>query len=176
MIACDWLSSFAYASITLEQCFTKRGEQEAMLRWLRATGLFLLAFGIGQALANEPIEVMSAEQALVESQSGERVLIDVRSPSEWRETGIPETAEAVTIHDPRGLPAFVQEVIDRTGGDRERPVAFICATGVRSAYATQLLRDAGYQDVVNVKEGMFGSDAGSGWREKGLPIAECQNC
>ena len=139
-------------------------------------GVSLLLLGVWPALAQQQTPVMSAEQALAESKAGARVLIDVRSPPEWRETGLPETAQAVTIHDTRGVPAFVEEVIARTGGDRRQPVAFICATGVRSAYATQLLREAGYQDVVNVKEGLFGSDAGPGWRKKGLPVTPCPSC
>ena len=147
-----------------------------MPRILFLAGLLGLVFASHPASAQAPIPIISAEQALQQSRAGERLLFDVRSPSEWHETGVPETAQPVTIHDTRGLPAFVAEVIARTDGDRSRPVAFICASGVRSAYASQLLREAGYQDVANVKEGMFGSDAGEGWRKKGLPISPCPTC
>ena len=63
-----------------------------------------------------------------------------------------------------------------TGGDLSQPIAFICAAGVRSSYAQQLVERAGYTDVVNIREGMMGSPDGAGWLAKGLPVEPCGSC
>lgn len=130
----------------------------------------LLIFASLPAFAQE---VMTADEAAEKAASGEVLIIDVRSPQEWAETGVPQGAERVTIHNPDGVQAFVAEVLEVTGGDRDRPIAFICAAGVRSSYAQQLAREAGYTNVVNIREGMMGSADGKGWLAKGLPTESC---
>lgn len=120
--------------------------------------------------------VVDAAAVYQQVQRGERVLIDVRSPGEWRQTGLAEGATPITIHDPGGMSAFVQNILDRVDGKRDTPVALICASGVRSTYAQQLLRKAGFSDVVNVREGMLGSRDGPGWVRRGLPVEACKSC
>ena len=51
-----------------------------------------------------------------------------------------------------------------------RPLALICATGIRSASVLRALRLAGYDDFIDVSEGMLGSDRGPGWIKAGLPV------
>lgn len=114
-------------------------------------------------------EDLSAMDAYQRAKDGEITLIDVRSPTEWQQTGLPAHGEAITIHDPEGLPAFVRKIGALLGNDRSRPVALICAGGVRSGYARQLLAQAGYTEVYNVSEGMTGGRAGPGWLLRKLP-------
>ena len=121
-------------------------------------------------------EIMTADQAAEQAATGAVLIIDVRSPQEWAQTGVPEGAERITIHNPDGIKAFVAEVIEATGGDMDRPIAFICATGVRSSYAQQLAKQAGYTSVANIREGMMGSADGEGWLAKGLPTESCGSC
>ncbi len=118
---------------------------------------------------------IAAPRALAAARSGERLLIDVRSPAEWRRTGLPAGAEAVSIHHPDGLEAFLEEVA-ALAGDRDRPLALICAGGVRSARAAELLRARGFSDVADVGEGMLGSADGPGWLGRGLPTEPCGRC
>ena len=80
-------------------------------------------------------ETMTADEAAALAASGEVLIIDVRSPQEWAETGVPAGAQRVTIHNPDGIQAFVAEVMEVTGGDMDQPIAFICAAGVRSTAA-----------------------------------------
>jgi phage shock protein E len=66
-------------------------------------------------------------------------VVDLRSPEEFRGGAYPG---AVNIP--------VQALQGRRGEiPRDRPVVLYCASGARSAMAAQLLRRAGYADVVN---------------------------
>lgn len=114
---------------------------------------------------------LSAPDAYARASAGEVTLIDVRSPREWRQTGLPAYAKAVTIHDPEGLPAFVRKIAALLDNDPSQPVALICAGGVRSAYAEKLLEQAGFTAVYTVTEGMMGGRAGPGWLKHTLPTA-----
>ena len=82
----------------------------------------------------------------------------------------------MTIHDPGGLPGFVEAVKAALGGDLKRPIAVICATGNRSTLAQRLLARAGFTRVLNIKEGMLGGANGPGWLPRGLPVDSCGAC
>ena len=114
--------------------------------------------------------LIKADAAFELSRGGAVTIIDVRSPGEWRQTGVPAGARRVTIHDPGGIKGFVAAVIIEMGNDLDRPVALICARGNRSTRAQQALRDAGFKRVLNIREGMHGSSYGRGWLKRGLPL------
>ncbi len=119
---------------------------------------------------------LTAPAAQTKASAGEILLVDVRSPQEWRQTGIPQGARQVTIHHPKGLPGFVAAMIAEVGGDLDQPIAMICARGNRSTVAQDALRRAGFTEVMNVREGMIGSPAGPGWLQRQLPIEPCRTC
>ena len=100
----------------------------------------------------------------------------MRSPREWRQTGVAKGARRVTIHDPGGLPGFVEAVKAALAGDLKSPIAVICATGNRSTLAQRLLAKAGFTRVLNIKEGMLGGPNGPGWLTRGLPVESCSAC
>jgi len=130
-----------------------------------------------QAAAQQAIRDLAAPQAQRRLGDGERLLIDVRSKLEWGQTGVPKGAKAITIHNPEGVASFIGKVRAAAGGDSARPIAFICATGVRSAYAYSLLREAGFSELYNVTEGMLGNPRhGPGWLKRGLPTESCPDC
>jgi rhodanese-related sulfurtransferase len=125
-------------------------------------------------LAADDLEILTAPEAFLKVSEGELILIDVRSRKEWRETGIPRGALAISIHDPRGRDGFLEKVRGAIGVDPGRPVATICAAGVRSDRTQAWLREAGYKPVLNVREGMLGrwrpfEPAQPGWLKRGLP-------
>jgi rhodanese-related sulfurtransferase len=132
-----------------------------------------LPFGAPAKAASAP-EILTAPEALRKVAAGELILIDVRSEKEWRETGIPKGALAISIHDPRGKTGFLEKVRAAIGGTSDKPVATICAAGVRSDRTQIWLLEAGYQPVMNVREGMLGrwrplEPAQPGWLKRGLP-------
>ncbi len=139
----------------------------------------LLAAGLvaGPAAAQETSgNVMGADQAMQLAAAGEIVVVDVRSPQEWQQTGVPAGARLVTIHQPDGLIGFIEAMGDTLGEDRSRPIALICARGNRSSLASSALAEAGYTQVYNIREGMLGSPDGPGWLARGLPTDPCGSC
>lgn len=131
------------------------------------TALFSLIFGASAAA--EEIDVVTAHHR---AQSGEAVLVDIRTPPEWAETGTPAGAERITIHNAQGSGGFVEKTLAALGGDRRRPVALICRTGNRSRVAARLLRQNGFTNVADVRGGMAGApvEPAIGWAEAGLPV------
>lgn len=114
------------------------------------------------------IELMSATDARKAVQAGEAILIDVRTPDEWRETGIADVALPITMHNNQFL-SRLQTVIDK---NPDKKIAFICAVGGRTGYITRELKKRGYDDLIDVSEGMLGSANGEGWIKRGLPIKQ----
>lgn len=109
---------------------------------------------------------LSVRDAHAKAVSGEVMLIDIRRPDEWARTGVAEGAAPLDMR--RG--DFVDELLVLTGGDRSLPVALICARGVRSRAMSRRLEAAGFTNIIDVPEGMFGSGAGPGWLKTGLPV------
>ena len=128
-------------------------------------GAFVL--GAGSAFANH--RIMTTDEAKVRLERGQMMLIDVRSPQEWGQTGIAPGARTMTIHDPGGLPGFVEAVKAAVSGDLDKVIAVICARGNRSTIAHQALTEAGFTRVMNIREGMLGGPYGPGWLPRGLP-------
>ena len=98
--------------------------------------------------------------------SGEIILVDIRRPDEWAETGSPEYGHQLDMRRDDFVPALDQLL----GGDRSKPVALICARGVRSNRTSEMLKNAGFTHVIDVPEGMLGSIAGPGWLRRKLPV------
>ncbi len=135
----------------------------------RLATIILLAFASFPAMAGTIVTAPAAAKAAA---AGDTTLVDVRSPREWRQTGVARGAATVTIHNPDGIKAFVREMTKAVGGDKTRPIALICAAGVRSARTARILAANGFKNIQNVSEGMLGRpDAGSGWLKRGLPVS-----
>lgn len=112
------------------------------------------------------------------------LLVDVRTDGEWATIGVPDTsgtgrpAAFVEWVDGTGRPnpAFVEEL--RASGlepGDERPVVFLCRSGVRSVGAARLATAAGLGPAYNVLDGFEGGvgpdgrRGTTGWRATGLP-------
>ena len=122
-------------------------------------------------------DVIDSKTALAGVLAGEMTLMDVRSPTEWRETGMPKGAKAITIHGPDGMAGFVAGATKAVKGSKDQPIALICARGWRSMRAASALREAGFTKIINVREGMLGNPLdGPGWLDRKLPTEPCKNC
>ena len=150
----------------------------ALIRRALMAGVMVLMGTMALATATAAGEdgVIAADAAARRAAAGEILVIDVRSPQEWRQTGVAKGARQVTIHDPGGLPGFVEAVKVALGGDLKRPIAVICASGNRSTLAQRVLARAGFTRVLNIKEGMLGGPNGPGWLRRGLPVESCGAC
>lgn len=127
----------------------------ALLRWVAP----------GAAFAGQ---VMTASEAHEKASRGEITLVDVRTPDEWKQTGVPASGFAITMHQ-QGQ-AFLQQLDAALGGDRKKPLAVICRTGNRTGSIVGPLEQAGYSNIINVAEGMAGGRNGRGWLRSGLPV------
>ena len=154
------------------------GTSFAVSRRTLMMGLTLLmgVIVLDAGLASANHRIMTADKAKVRLERGQMMLIDVRSPQEWRQTGIAPGASKVTIHDPGGLPGFVDAVKATVSGNLDKVIAVICASGGRSTIAHQALPEAGFTRVMNIREGMLGGPYGPGWFPRGLPVEPCRNC
>jgi rhodanese-related sulfurtransferase len=83
------------------------------------------------------------------------VLVDVRSPMEYQYEG--------HVRGARLLP--LQALSGRTNElPKDKTIVCICRSGNRSYFACEQLAAAGFEDVVNVSDGMIG------WKMAGYPI------
>jgi rhodanese-related sulfurtransferase len=135
------------------------------------TTLLLLA-----ACSSQAGPELTAAQAREGVASGDLTLIDIRTPGEWRQTGVAPGARRIDMRQPGGPKGFAEAVANAVGGNKEAPIALICRTGNRSGAVQAALKEQGFSRVYNVREGMAGSSAGSGWLRQGLPLEPCPNC
>jgi rhodanese-related sulfurtransferase len=115
---------------------------------------------------------LSAPQLHEAMKDGRVLVIDIRTPEEWRQTGVVPGARRVDFY--RGPEVMLTSVLEMAGGDRNRPIALICRTGNRTTQAQRFLQAQGFTQVYNVTEGMVGSKAGPGWLKRRLPVEPCR--
>ncbi len=142
-----------------------------MTHYLRIL-LILLATASLPALAQD----INAPEAYEAVKSGKLTLIDIRTPPEWRQTGVAPGAERINMIHPQGASGFLNEVLAKVGGDKTTPIALICRTGNRTTQVQRFLQAQGFTQVYNIKEGMAGSGAGPGWLARKLPVDSCMAC
>lgn len=119
---------------------------------------------------NQPLKpgIMSAKMAHERAMDDKLVLIDIRSPDEWKRTGLADVAHPITMH--QSGKTFFSALEALTNNDKSKPIAIICATGGRTAFLKPHLQKAGYNYVYDVSEGMMGNKKGVGWLKAGLPM------
>ena len=128
------------------------------------------------ACSKEAGPALAAPEAYAQAQAGKLTLIDIRRPDEWRQTGVAQGAIRLNMLHPQGPQGFVRQVLAEVDGNLDAPIGLICRTGNRTTQMQKVLQDAGFTQVVNIKEGMVGSAAGPGWIKRGLPVEACTAC
>jgi len=143
------------------------------LRYL-VVGTAIILAGLLVSPSFADTKIIPADEAFTLLINKKLILIDIRSPKEWAESGIPKGAKAITMHKPGGKTAFLRAVQDAVAGNSDQPIALICAVGGRSKWARRFLADNGFTNVADVSEGMFGRGSGKpGWIKRGLPVEPC---
>lgn len=135
---------------------------------LAATGIALLL--AAPARANPELTAPEAAAAVA---AGKVTLVDIRTPPEWKETGVAKGAKLINMLHPQGASGFTSALLEQVKGDRNAPIALVCRTGNRSTQVQRYLQSQGFTQVYNVREGMAGSSAGPGWLKRGLPVDTC---
>ena len=131
------------------------------------------ALAVAPAAAQEG--VISAPEAQALAGSRRAILIDIRTPEEWRATGLPAGAKRADASQKDGPAGFLHDVLEIVADRRDVTLVLICRTGNRTARARAFLLSKGFAEVFHVKEGVAGSEAGPGWFKRGLPVEPC-NC
>ncbi len=110
--------------------------------------------------AKKNIENLSPQQVKEEVENG-ATLIDIRENEELQQNGkIP-----ASVHAPRGMMEFYADPslpYHKTEFDPEKRIILHCASGGRSALATQTLMDMGYKNVAHLDGGI------KAWKETGF--------
>jgi molybdopterin/thiamine biosynthesis adenylyltransferase/rhodanese-related sulfurtransferase len=109
------------------------------------------------ARVREEIDEISSTEAQARHRSPEPPLfVDVREPDEWDEGHIPGA-----IHVPRGR---LEGRIEGLVPDKDRPLVVYCSGGSRSAFATKVLDELGYEEAVNLAGGF------QDWKRNGFGV------
>src|SRR5262245_9070708 len=86
------------------------------------------------------------------------VVVDVRDPDEYRDGPIEDAANIS-----RG---FLEFRIGTVASEPSTPIVLYCQTGLRSVLAGRVLKDLGYENVINLQGGF------QKWAQSGLPVAK----
>jgi molybdopterin/thiamine biosynthesis adenylyltransferase/rhodanese-related sulfurtransferase len=104
----------------------------------------------------ERIQEVDPAKAQDELKNGGVALIDTREPNEYIEAHL-DGAELIR-------PVDVAEKIEEVVPDHSQRVILYCAVGNRSARATDLLRELGYENAASIRGGI------KAWEAEGLPV------
>lgn len=116
--------------------------------------------------ANAEVVKITPDVAREKALAGELVLIDIRRPEEWAETGLPDVALLLDMTSKE----FLHGINAIRLQNPDVPLAFTCRTGNRSNYLTGELEKLGYSGLIDVVGGMSGSRVDKGWVKRGLPV------
>lgn len=117
--------------------------------------------------ARREIEELSAEDAIGLLDDDNVVIVDIRDVRELaREGKIPGA-----IHAPRGMLEFWVDPESPYHKDvfaQDKKYVFHCASGWRSALATQAVQNMGLKPVAHIESGF------SGWKKAGGPVEDVE--
>lgn len=139
---------------------------------MRALAAILAIVALAACAPSSAGPELSAPEAHKRAQAGQLTIIDIRRPEEWRQTGVAQGAARIDMR----RPDFGQAVLQAVNGDPNAPIGIICRTGNRTTQMQKAMRDAGFTQVYNIREGMAGSSAGPGWLRQQLPVESCARC
>lgn len=111
------------------------------IRWLGVLALVTASFAL--LWSGEPaVENLSPGEATARLAAGDAVLVDVREPAEWAQTGVVATAHTLALSDLRGKRAEWGPFLEK---NRDQLLILYCRTGNRSGQAATLLAAEGFQ-------------------------------
>ncbi len=125
-----------------------------------------MVLAVSAQVAVAETAILSAPAAFEAMQTGDLILIDIRTPEEWAVTGVAQGALALTMH----TSDFGAKLTALFSAHPNATFGLICATGGRTGYVASVLDQNGITGVVDVSEGMLGNTRGAGWIAQGLPV------
>jgi rhodanese-related sulfurtransferase len=134
----------------------------ALSRRVVLAGGFLLPAAFVQGQAPAP-SGLSAREAFELLQAGRIVLVDIRTPDEWTDSGLPQGAVPFDLD----ATAFDVRLAGLRLDNPGKRIALIDRTGAQAAATVQKLGGRGWRDLVAVRGGVLGP---GGWLAEKLPV------
>lgn len=110
---------------------------------------------------------VSVREAYERRRSGASLLVDIRTPEEWADTGLPEGAIPLDMTSP----AFEAKLAALSAENPGKPIDLICRTANRTRQVQEALSRRGWRNLVNVRGGVLGNPGNPGWLAEKLPVA-----
>lgn len=140
---------------------------------LNTANLRLLAWSLALFALVSPgsAEVVNIDNETLKQLASKGVpVVDLRTASEWKQTGVLDRSHLITLFDERGKaqPENWLAEVDRVSGAGE-PVILICRTGNRTRAAARYMDQLSpRRKIYNVTEGI------TGWVRAGNPVVSQQ--
>jgi len=112
--------------------------------------VLLLALLLGQLFA-----LTANKENILNLQKQNIPIIDIRTPAEWKATGIIPNALKITFFTQNGINRDFLYELKQNNISKSSKFAIICRTGHRSKVATKILKENGYNNVIDLEGGMF---------------------
>lgn len=119
--------------------------------------------GLAAAMAQTPAAILSARETHDAAKTGDILLIDIRTPAEWADTGVPQGAIRLDAESAGFEVRLAGLRLDNPG----KRIAFIDRTGGLATSVQQKLAARGWRDLAVVRGGMLGK---AGWLAERLPV------
>ncbi|WID95778.1 rhodanese-like domain-containing protein [Bosea vestrisii] len=133
----------------------------------RALLLFAALCSLPQrAEAQAALPSLSVSEAHEAAKAGKLVLVDIRTPEEWADTGVPEGALKLDMTGSAFEVRLAALKLDHPG----KPIALICRTGNRTSTLQKKLAARGWKDLIDVRGGLLGNPKDKGWLAERLPV------
>lgn len=131
------------------------------------------------SIRQDDVDEVTPEQAFAWQQSGEAVIVDVRTEAERTWVGVvPGSIGLSWVHWPGMQPnaEFDKTICAIAAHYTGKKLLFLCRSGVRSIAAAQRAGELGLDHCYSVREGFEGAldeqqqrGKSNGWRYRGLP-------
>jgi len=120
----------------------------------------------GTGRAQTALPSLSVREAHEAAKAGKLVLVDIRTPEEWADTGVPESAIKLDMTGSAFEVRLAALKLDHPG----KPIALICRTGNRTSTLQKTLVTRGWTSLIDVRGGLLGNPKDKGWLAEGLPV------
>ncbi|MCB4743597.1 MAG: rhodanese-like domain-containing protein [Sulfurovum sp.] len=127
---------------------------------LLATLLSTILFAEFKTIDTVKLEILQAKGVPV---------IDIRTPMEWKETGVIKGAHKMMFFGPNGQPDLAEWFFDlgHIVKDKKQPFIIYCAHANRTKALGKGLEDMGFEHVYELKGGIE-----NGWIKAGKPTVK----
>lgn len=120
------------------------------------------------ARAQGALPSVSVHEASARLAAGKSVLVDIRRPEEWAETGVAAGAVKLDMTADDFLPKL--QSLMKANPDKD--IDIICRTANRTTFVQSELAKRGWKGIVNVRGGMAGRAPDIGWIGARLPLVK----